>query len=89
MGFLLLCVHSLEGKEVGGGFFCYNIFSNQLVYMNWLLHPPIIRFNELLLESNHYIFHRVDILHRVANYICHILCCIFVRQIDVVRVTQM
>ena len=88
MIFLLLSLHHLECKEVGGGFFSWNIFLDQLIYTNWLLHRLIIWLNELLLESNHTLFHIFDILHHAVHYIFHIVCCGFSRYINVVRVTK-
>ena len=76
---LLLHVHRLKGKELGVGFFSLIIFLNQLIYTNLLIDPLILQFNEIILNSNHVLFHRVDTIYHTFHYICHILCCIFVR----------
>ena len=81
------CVYIFQNvKNLVEGFLSWYILSDQLIYTNWLLQPLIIRFNEILLEFNHVLFHRFDMIQDVGNYICHILCFRFVRYINVVRV---
>ena len=62
-------------NKLAEGLFSFNILSNQLIYTNWFLHPIILWFDELLLNSNHDFYHRVDMLHHGVHYIFHILCC--------------
>ena len=71
---LLFHLHNLEDKQVGGGFFSSNSFSNNFICMKLLLHPLIIQLNEILLNSNNVLLLRVETIHHGVNYISHILC---------------
>ena len=52
-----------KSKKLVEGLFSWNIFSNNLIYTNWLPEPLIIWFNELLLNSNNALLHIFDMIH--------------------------
>ena len=84
---LLLRVHCLECKEVGGGIFELKYFlvsADLYKLIDSTSHSPI---QWTSLNSNHAFFHRVDMLHHSIHSIFHSMRCRFVRYFNVVRVT--
>ena len=54
------------------GLFGWNIFLDNLISTNWFPDPLILQMNEILLKSNHDLFHSIDMIHHVVNKIDHI-----------------
>ena len=72
---LILRVYPLEEINLVKFPFSWNIYIYEFININIFLDPLIIWLNEIILKSNHALFHRVGTLHHGIYDIFHILCC--------------